>query len=32
MIRGIEYMASFPVLRAPVIETNIEDFPFFKKY
>ena len=30
MIRGSEYMASIPVLRAPVIETNIEDF-FFKK-
>ena len=28
MIRGSEYMASFPVLRAPVIETNIEDFLF----
>ena len=30
MIRGSEYMASFPVLRAPVIETNIEDFLFSK--
>ena len=28
MIRGSEYMASFTVLRAPVIETNIEDFLF----
>ena len=28
MIRGSEYMASIPVLRAPVIETNIEDFLF----
>ena len=28
MIRGSEYMASIPVLRAPVIETNIEDFCF----
>ena len=28
MIRGSEYMASIPVLRAPVIETNIVDFLF----
>ena len=28
MIRGSEYMASIPVLRARVIETNIEDFLF----